>query len=314
MMAITIPASFCTYRLLPLLLALMLLGTSSAAFAAGKQQKTFASPEKAVQRLIAAVKSDDLAKLVAILGPGSQPLVSSGDPVADAAGRKGFVQRYEEKNRLEPVGLDKVVLIVGPGEDPFAIPLVKKGTRWFFNTAAGREEILNRRIGKNELSAMEFARAYVVAQREYVSVARNGDGARAFAARFRSTPGAKDGLYWDVKEGEQESPLGPLAARAAQEGYGESPAIDPYHGYLFRILKAQGEHAEGGAFDYVVDGKMILGFALVAFPAQYGSSGIMTFIVNQSGVIYQKDLGEATAATAAALKLYDPDTSWKKAE
>jgi hypothetical protein len=205
-------------------------------------------------------------------------------------------------------------LIIGPLDYPFSIPLVKKGKGWYFNTTEGREEIINRRIGKNELNAIEVARAFVDAQREYATKDRDADGAVAFAQRYQSTPGAKDGLYWEVKEGEEESPFGPLTAQAALEGYGTAAPDGPvpYHGYLLKIMKAQGENAEGGAFDYVVNGKMILGFALVAYPAQYGSSGIMTFIVNQSGVVYQKDLGKDTAAIAAAMTLYDPDKSWQK--
>ena len=319
MMVITFPAYILKYRLLPLLamLVILALAAPSSASAAKVKQKHFASPEKAVQGLVATVKAENVRKLVAILGPGSETLVSSGDAVADSSGRKAFVKLFEEKHSLELVGDKKAVLIIGPRDYPFPIPLVKKGKGWVFNTKAGREEILDRRIGKNELNAIEVARAYVVAQREYASRDRDADGALAFAQRFRSTSGARDGLYWEAKEGEPESPFGPLTAHAAQEGYEESSGADmpdPYHGYVFKILKAQGENAEGGAFDYVVNGKMILGFALVAYPAQYGASGIMTFIVNQSGDVYQKDLGENTVAAAAAMKLYDPDKSWKKVE
>ncbi len=181
---------------------------------------------------------------------------------------------------------------------------------------AGREEILNRRIGANELNAIAVARAYVIAQREYSSKDRDADGAMAFAQLFRSRAGARDGLFWEVKEGEEESPFGPLVAQAATEGYGESTPENPapYHGYFFKILKAQGENAPGGAYDYVVNGKMVLGFALVAYPAQYGSSGIMTFIVNQSGVVFQKELGKTTATIASTMTHYDPDKSWKMLE
>ena len=308
-----------TCRLLPLLAILIMilaLGLPATAIAAKGKQKSFSSPEKAVQELFTAVKADDVSKLVAIFGPGSETLVSSGDTVADATDRKKFVLLFEGKNRVERLGSKKAILIIGPKDYPFPIPLIKKKKVWHFSTKAGREEILNRRIGNNELSAIAVVRAFVVAQREYASKDRDADGAVAFAPRFRSTPGMKDGLYWEVKEGEEESPLGPLTAQAAQEGYGvtspERP--DPYHGYILKILKAQGEHAEGGAYDYVVNGKMILGFALVAYPAQYGSSGIMSFIVNQSGVVYQKDLGKTTDTTASAMTLYDPDKSWKKVE
>jgi hypothetical protein len=319
MMIMTFPKHGFTYRLLPLLAILMILalGAPSSASAAKMKQLTFASPGKAVQALITAVKADDLRKLVAIFGPGSKELVASGDAVADSNGRKKFVMLFGEKNSLQYLGSRKVLLIIGNRDYPFPIPLVKKGKVWVFNTKAGREEILNRRIGKNELNAIEVARAFVVAQREYATQDRDGNKVLEFAQRFRSTQGTKDGLYWDVKEGEQESPFGPLVAHAAQDGYGEASSTDmpdPYHGYIFKILKAQGENAEGGAFDFVVNGKMILGFALVAYPAQYGSSGIMTFIVNQSGIVYQKDLGETTSTVAPAMKLYDPDKSWMKVE
>jgi hypothetical protein len=316
MMAVTFPEHILTYRLLPLLalLIILALGAPSSAVAAQAKQKSFASPEKAVQGLIAATKVNDVGKLLAIFGPGSEPLVSSGDPVADTTSMKEFVKLFEEKHSIELVGANKAVLIIGPLDYPFSIPLVKKGKGWYFNTTEGREEIINRRIGKNELNAIEVARAFVDAQREYATKDRDADGAVAFAQRYQSTPGAKDGLYWEVKEGEEESPFGPLTAQAALEGYGTAAPDGPvpYHGYLLKIMKAQGENAEGGAFDYVVNGKMILGFALVAYPAQYGSSGIMTFIANQSGVVYQKDLGKDTAAIAAAMTLYDPDQSWQK--
>jgi hypothetical protein len=299
------------------LLTFLVLGVPSSASAAKMKQTTFASPEKAAQGLIAAVKANDVNKLIALFGPTSKELVVSGDAVADSNGRQEFVKLYGEKNSLQYLGANKAVLIIGNRDYPFPIPLVAKGKRWIFNTKAGKEEILNRRIGKNELNAIEVAHAYVVAQREYATKDRDGDGLLAFAQRLRSIPGTKDGLYWDQKEGEPESPFGPLAAHAAQEGYGESPSFDtpvPYHGYIFKILKAQGENAEGGTFDYVVNGKMILGFALIAYPAQYGSSGIMTFIVNQNGVVYQKDLGRTTVTSAAEITLYDPDKSWKKVE
>jgi hypothetical protein len=319
MTVMTLPKHSFNFQLLPLLAVLVILAVvaPSSASAAKVKQTSFASPDKAVQGLIAAVKADDLRKMVAILGPGSKELVESGDAVADSNGRKMFVKLYGEKNSLQYLGARKVVLIIGNRDYPYPIPVVKKGKVWVFNTKAGKEEIFNRRIGRNELNAIEVARAFVVAQREYATKDRDGNEVLEFAQRFRSTQGTRDGLYWNVKEGEQESPFGPLTAHAAQDGYGESSSTDlpePYHGYIFKILKAQGENAEGGAFDYVVNGKMILGFALVAYPAQYGSSGIMTFIVNQSGVVYQKDLGKNTDTVAAAMKLYDPDKSWMKVE
>ena len=206
----------------------------------------------------------------------------------------------------------KAVFSIGNEDYPYPIPLVKKGQVWRFDTRAGKEELLNRRIGRNELEVIEILRAYVDAQREYATTDWDGDGKSEFAQKIRSTPGKKDGLYWAAKEGEKLSPLGPLAAKAAKEGYSkESTAL---HGYHFRILKGQGKDAEGGAFDYLVNGKMLLGFAMVAYPAQYGSSGIMTFIVNQNGIVYQKDLGKNSSKVAAAMKLFNPDKSWKKVE
>jgi hypothetical protein len=297
-------------------LLILALAVTALAKPVGKKQKTFSSPADAVKSLVAAVRKNDNKELAAILGPGSEEIVSSGDPVADKAARARFVKLYDEKNDIEPAGIGKAVLNIGNEDYPFPIPVVKKGDAWHFDAKAGKEELLNRRIGRNELDVIDVLRAYVDAQREYASRDPSGTNAMEFAQRIRSTPGKKDGLYWAVKEGEEESPFGPLAAKAASEGYStsknESPS--PYHGYLFRILKAQGKDADGGAFDYVANGKMVLGFAMVAYPAQYGASGIMTFIVNQNGVVYQKDLGKNTGKTAADMKLYDPDTSWKKLE
>ena len=310
-----------TFRNIPnyliLLLALLVIPAGSVtalAASSPKAQKSFASPEDAVKSLIAAVRNNDNKELAAILGPGSKAIVSSGDPVADQAGRERFVKFYDEKNAIEGASTGKAVLAIGNEEYPFPIPVVKKGDRWRFDARAGKEEILNRRIGRNELEVIDVLRAYVDAQRDYASKDRDGHGVE-FARKIRSTPGKKDGLYWKSKEGGEESPLGPLAAEAAREGYAKlerNPV--PFHGYLFRILQAQGKNADGGAYDYVVNGRMILGYAMVAYPAQYGASGIMTFIVNQNGIVYQKDLGKNTGKVAAAMKLYNPDKSWKKVE
>ena len=307
-----------TRFLLPLLALFVVLAAGGPAVAASgvKAQKTFADPETAAKSLVTAVKNNDSKELLAILGPGAQTIISSGDPVEDQAGRERFVKLYEEKCVIAGADSGRAVLTLGQEEYPFPIPVVKKGAKWSFDTKAGKEELLNRRIGRNELQTIEVLRAYVEAQREYAGKDRDGDGTAAFAQRIRSTPGKHDGLYWEPKEGEEESPLGPFAAKAAREGYKQSKGDKPtpYHGYLFRILKAQGGNAEGGAFDYVVNGKMILGFAMVAYPAQYNASGVMTFVVNQNGDVYQKDLGRDTAKTAAAMKLYNPDKSWKKVE
>jgi len=310
--------------LLPLALALVFAVASalsppdsSAAAKAKAKSKTFASPEEAVKALVNAMKTVDKAELSAIFGPGSESLISSGDDVEDKFVRERFLRKYEERNSLEKKGDDEVLLQVGRDDWPFPIPLRRKGSAWVFDTKAGKEEILNRRIGRNELNTIDVLEAYVVAQREYAKKDWDGDGVYPYAQKIASTPGKKDGLYWEAREGEEPSPLGPLSARAAKEGYtrkGKSGKPSPYNGYYFKILKAQGKHATGGAYDYVVKGNMILGFGLVAYPAKYGSSGIMTFIVNQEGVVYQKDLGKGTAKAAGAMKRYDPDPTWKKVE
>ena len=285
-----------------------------AGWAAG--QKSFSSPQQTVAALVAAVQDDNHAELLAILGPGSEDLVSSGDRVADQNGRARFLKAYEEKNRLDQENEGRAVLIVGSKDYPFPFPIVRQGEVWHFDTQAGMDEILNRRIGRNELHTIDVMLVYTDAQREYACMARNGGG-KEFARKFASTDGMKDGLYWPAEEGELESPFGPLIARATGEGYAgglDQTPPEPYHGYYFKILKAQGEHAHGGAFDYVADGKMVLGFALIAYPAKYGASGIMSFIVNQEGVIYEKDLGKDTATAAAAITAFDPDDTWYKYE
>jgi len=309
--------------LLPMVLALIFAVASalsppdSSAATANAKQKTFASPEEAVKALVDALKTGDKGELSVLFGPGSESLVSSGDDVRDKAQRVRFLKDYEEKNSLEKKGDDEAILQVGKDDWPLPIPIRKKGSAWSFDTKAGKEEVLNRRIGRNELNAIDVLEAYVDAQREYAARDWDGDGVYPYAQKFSSTPGKKDGLFWEAKEGEEPSPLGPLAARAAQEGYtrkGKTEKPSPLYGYYFKILKAQGNHAPGGAYDYVVKGNMILGFGLVAWPAKYGSSGIMTFIVNQGGVVYQKDLGKGTAKAAEAMKRYDPDPTWKKVE
>jgi hypothetical protein len=299
------------FLLAAVLMALVLPGLSAAATV---KQRTFASPEEAVKAMGEALKSNDVKALEAIFGPGSKDLVSSGDPVADRTEYERIVNHLEQKTKLE-VTDDKAVLSLGNDEWPFAIPIVKKDSLWHFDSKKGREEIIARRIGKNELSAIQFCLAYVDVQREYALKDRDGDGLLEYAQKFGSDKGKKNGLYWEVKEGEEQSPLGPLAALAQKQGYStkrEKP--QPYLGYYYRILKAQGKDAPDGAYDYIVKGKMIGGFALVAYPAKYASSGVMSFIVNQDGVVYQKDLGRNTEKTAQAMKLFNPDSSWKKVE
>lgn len=278
-------------------------------------QKTFSSPEKAVEAMVDAVKVDDIQSLLAIFGPGSRHIILSGDPVEDKKGREWFVKHYEEKNRLEEAS-GKVTLHVGSDEWPFPIPIVKAGNGWRFDTGAGEQEILARRVGGNELKAIQVCLAYVDAQREYaMKKARQGEGLLEYAQKFVSTPGKQDGLYWEAGEGQEQSPIGPLFAAARDQGYsgkplGEEP--EPYHGYFYRILTAQGKNAPGGAQDYVVGGKMIGGFALIAYPAHYGASGVMTFIVNHDGVVYQKKLGKDTKKAAQAMKAFDPDKTWTR--
>ncbi len=298
--------------------ALMMLAEfCQSALGADAKQKTFKSPEEAVRVLIEAVKRNDTKELVTIFGSAGKELIFSGDEVADKAWRDRFLKAYEEMNKLVSENETKMILHVGNGDWPYPIPVVKKGEKWFFDTEAGREEILNRRIGRNELNAIQVCLAYVDAQREYVLKDRDEDKLLEYAQRLISKEGEKNGLYWEAKEGEEQSPLGPLIAKAAVEGYtGKRPVgkRSPYHGYYYRILKAQGKNARGGEYDYVVNGKMIGGFALVGYPAEYGNSGIMTFIVNQEGVVYEKNLGKETGKIAAAMKKFDPDETWKKVE
>jgi hypothetical protein len=300
-----------------LMLLVFIAVTAGQATAAAPKQKTFASPEAAVKGLVDALKAGDTKGLSALFGPEGKTLVFSGDPVADKSGREEFLALLEQKQKLEEAGPDKVILQAGNEDWPFPIPIVRKQSTWRFDSKEGREELLARRIGRNELSVIEVCLAYVDAQREYALKDRDGDGILNYAQKFGSSPGKKDGLYWKVKEGEPQSPLGPLAAAAQKVGYtGKKPTGKPtaYHGYYYRILKGQGKDAPGGAYEYVIKGKMIGGFALVAYPAQYGSSGIMTFIVNHDGVVYEKDLGKDTEKIAQAMKAFNPDRKWGKAK
>jgi hypothetical protein len=283
--------------------------------AAAPKQKTYATPEEGVKDLIAAVKAGDRKGLLAILGAGAGPLISSGDKVAEREAGERFVKSYEEANKLEKSG-DKVVLNTGKDDWPFPIPLVKEAAVWRFDTKAGQEELLNRRIGRNEIYAMQAVLAYVDAQREYYVSNPQQAKLYQYAQKFASAPGKRDGLYWATKAGEKPSPLGPLVAGAKAEGYtkGEGGKPTAYHGYHYRILKAQGPDAPGGAYDYVARGAMIGGHALVAWPATYGNSGVMTFLVNHDGVLYEKDLGPDTAAAVQKITKFNPDKTWKKEE
>jgi hypothetical protein len=298
-------------------LILTVIFLSIPASAATTKQKTFTSPEQAVQALVASLKKADKTSIKAILGPGSEKLVSSGDPVNDRRLRQRFLTAYDEMERLDLKGKRKAVLVVGKNEWPFPIPIVMKKNRWRFDTRAGIQEIINRRIGANELDTIQTCLAIIDAEMEYAMKDYGGNDLHEYAAKFWSDPGKKNGLYWQTGEGEAPSPLGVLLARAKAEGYsrkrsGGGPS--PYHGYFYRILTAQGKHAEGGAYNYMVRGHLIGGVAVIAYPAQYGSSGVMTFIVNHDGIVYQKDLGRKTAGIASAMRIFDPGPDWKKVE
>jgi len=278
--------------------------------------RRFASAEEATEAFVAALRAHDTRALVTILGSDARPLIASGDPVADRNIRDAFVKAYDAGHTLVAKGTDAMTLRVGSDAWPFPIPIVKQGERWRFDTRQGREEILARRIGRNELNTMQVCLAVVDAQREYYADDRTGRGVLAYAQKFLSTPGKHDGLHWETKPGEPLSPLGDLVARARAEGYrrDQSGGPTPYHGYLFRMLTSQGPDAPGGAYDYIVRSYMIAGFGVVAYPAQYGVSGVMTFIVNHDGVVYEKDLGPTTAALAAAMRTFNPDKTWSKAD
>jgi hypothetical protein len=277
-----------------------------------ESQWTFSSPVEAIEALVVAVRDNNDQRLVDIFGPGSEKLITSGDPVADRDGRARFLKSYGESNSLEIKDDRRMVLLIGSHAFPFPIPLVRGEKGWYFDTPAGAEEILKRRIGRNELHTIDVLEAYTSAQREYACRSSRGGAVAQFAQKLISSPGTHDGLYWPAGEDEEESPFGPLIAKATKAGYnGSLGEVEPFHGYFFKVLTAQGSHAEGGAFDYLVNGNMVLGFGMVAYPAVYGSSGIKTFIVNQEGVIYEKDLGDKTAE-AANMTTFDPDSSWQK--
>jgi len=303
-----------SWRNLAAVLALTaMIASTGPVFAAEAKQKSFATPEEAAKELMAATKAHDTKALLAILGAEAKPLLSSGDKVMDQEGRARFVSSYEQANKLEKSG-DKAVLVTGKDGWPFPIPIVKSANGWRFDTTAGKEEVLNRRIGRNELSVIQVVQAYVDAQREYYLRNPQGDKLMQYAQKFASTQGKKDGLFWPTKAGEPASPLGPMVAGAKAAGYEQSKdgKPTPYYGYQYRILKAQGPDAPGGAYDYVARGKMIGGHALVAWPATYGNSGVMTFIINHDGVVYEKDLGPKTAEAAQKITKFNPDKSWKK--
>jgi hypothetical protein len=275
--------------------------------------RQFSSPEEAVKALVAATQAGDHATIDAIFGPEVKDLLS-GDPKQDALEFAEFAKLIGQFSQLARKAGDRCVLNLGDQNWPFPIPLVKKGGTWFFDTAAGKEEIVNRRIGEDELIAIGVCQTYLAAQREYASEDRVGDGVLRFAQKLRSTPGQKDGLYWPAAPDEDPSPFGPLIAEVRAEGYGGKTAEgkpQPFHGYHFKLLTAQGASAPGGAYNYIINGNLIAGFALVAYPAHWGESGVMTFIVNQWGKVYERNLGPQSADLAAAMTDFDPDQDWE---
>ncbi len=299
--------------------ALVLAGQSWAAADATNSQSLFESPDQAVTALREAARNHDTNALDLIFGPGASE-TANPDAVQRARGLEIFARHLAEFSEVSTQSNGTAILRLGKEHWPFPIPLVKQGDRWFFDALAGKDEILNRRIGKNELSAIEICTAYVQAQREYSLKDRAGFGTMEYARHIRSRAGKKDGLYWEARPDEEQSPFGPLVTRALEDGYvfkekvPDAPKVrEPFHGYFFRILKKQGPQAPGGACDYVINGRMLAGFALVAYPAQWGNTGIMTFIVNQRGKVYQKNLGAETEKLARAMTAYEPDPSWTAA-
>ncbi len=278
-------------------------------------QQTFAAPEDAAKALAEAVRAKDVNALLAVVGPKSRNWLFSGDEVADRDAWSKFLTAYDRKNALTKAADGRVLLQVGDGDWAFPAPIVNKGKGWVFDSAAGREEIINRRVGENELSVIQTLLAVVDAQREYAVADPDGNGFNDYARTFVSSEGKRDGLYWPVSANEPPSPLGPLVGEASRQGYkagASKPA--PYHGYHFRMLTAQGKNAPGGAYNYLVGDKLIGGFAVVAYPAKYGVSGVMTFLVSHEGTVYEKNLGKTTAEAANKMRRFNPDASWKKAD
>jgi hypothetical protein len=275
-------------------------------------QQSFKTPGEGTEALVSAARTGNRKAILTVLGGAGAEIVSSGDDVADAAARQRFLAAYDAKHQVTMDGDSKAIMIIGPEDFPFPIPLVRKHGIWRFDTAAGRLEILYRRIGRNELAAIQACLAYVDAQNEYAEKDRTGAGLGIYAQRVISKPGQKNGLYWPASQAGDESPLGELVAQATGEGYRVGAGRAPFHGYYFKILTRQGPNVSGGALDYIVRGKMIGGFALVAYPAEYGNSGVMTFLVNHTGVVFQKDLGPRTADIAERMTAFNPDQTWRK--
>jgi DUF2950 family protein len=300
--------------LLRIIFALELIAIAPVALAATAAQRSFASPEAGITALVEAVELNDQPMLRAILGPQGEKLIRSGDTVADQQYREAFMKAYREANKLMFESDTQVVLVIGQDEWPMPIPLVKSPAGWRFDTPQGEKEILTRRIGRNELATIQVCLAIVDAAHEYAALDVDGDGIPEYARQFVSTPGKRDGLYWQTQADEPVSPLGPLLAAATSEGYTNSISrpLAPYHGYFYRILTKQGKEAPGGAYDYLFKGHMIGGFAVIAYPARYGVSGIMSFMVNQDGLVYEQNLGKSTSAIASKMTTFNPDASWRQ--
>ena len=289
--------------------AVALISLTGAADAQERSQATFASPDEAVKALVSAARAQSASELIHIFGPGSKTMVESGDPIEDKDNRKQFVERADKKVSIVDQGNAKTVYF-GMSRWPLPFPLKSHDGKWYFDAKQGRQEVLKRRVGQNEIEAMQVCRAIAAAERTYFQADRNGDGVLEYSTRFRSKPGQKDGLYWETPPGKAESPLGPLLAKAEGEGYAGHLYHAPYHGYYFRILQGQGPHALGGAHSYLVNGHMISGYAVLAHPAHWGSSGVMTFILNQDGRLYERNLGPNTGQLVPLVKQFDPDRNW----
>ena len=297
--------------------ALVVIAVQAASGAQADRPRTFPTPDAAVKALIDAAKKASLDELLAIFGPDGRELASTADPATARINLKVFTVAAKERIRLEDQGPNKKILVIGGEDWPFPVPLVKAANGWHFDTAAGKEEVLARRIGRNELAVIDTCRAYVSAQKRYAAQGHDGKPAGAFAMAFASDPGKQNGLYWPAVRGQKPSPLGEMVAQAAEEKRATAAGAgqrSPFQGYYFRILTSQGPAAAGGAKNYVANGIMSGGFALVAWPAEYGATGVMTFMVNQDGVVFEKDLGKDSNAVAEKMTAFNPDKSWQRVQ
>jgi hypothetical protein len=294
--------------------AAFLIFTDIRNVAAQTTQETYRSPQEAVQSLVSAAKAADVNQLIRIFGPEAKEILRSGDEVADKETREKFLEKYQQMNRLVTNPGGSVTLYIGAENWPFPIPLVKRNNAWVFATNVGKREILYRRIGRNEFDTIDTLHAVVDAQKEYASEPRDGEQVKQYAQKLMSDEGKHNGLFWKSSEGQPPSPIGPLMAEAFNEGYRKEEGPTPYHGYIYRLLRSQGPNAPGGAMNYMTNGKLTRGFAFVAYPVEYRNSGVMTFIVNQDGKVYQKDLGPKTEQTASSMTAYNPDETWQVAD